>query len=58
MYDLILYVGKHSVQQDDLDSLWALVGCVQDKTVCVLSLLTLLVLKGVCGVICHCRVDK
>ncbi len=25
---------------------------------CVLSLLTLLVLKGVCGVICHCRVGK
>ncbi len=28
------------------------------KPVCVLSLLTLLVLKGDCGVICHCRVGK
>lgn len=29
--DLILYTGKRSVQ-DDPDSLWALVGCVRDKT--------------------------
>jgi len=61
MKDLILYVGKLSVR-DGPDSLWALVGCVRDKTsVCFVIVNTSCsdgCMFSVCGVICHCRVGE